>query len=52
MSVWRSLERVNTGLTTGAIGVLAVAPFMGHGAAVFYRGSTSDSSTLVHNIPR
>ena len=43
------VETIDASSSDSAIGMLAVAPFMGTAATVSYRGPTSDPSTLVQN---
>ena len=43
------VEDINASSDGDPIGMLAVAPFMGHAATAGYRGPTSDPSTLVQN---
>jgi RHS repeat-associated protein len=43
------VETITASSSSSAIGMLAVAPFMGHAATITYQGPTSDPSTLVHN---
>ena len=46
------VEDIDASSSDSAIGMLAVAPFMGTAATVVYRGPTSDPSTLVQNERR